>query len=121
MKCEKCGHEIEEKRIIIGDYEYETETHDFNKCLKDIEIPNGWELWVVSDFEKFSLEDWDNLNLKGAWFHIKYPFAYNPYNFVAWFSAGSDRASLICSRYPTDSIFSLGVRFKRRVKGEKEQ
>ena len=116
MKCKCCGHEIEENIIIIDGYEYETKTHDFNKCLKDIKIPKGWELWRVSDFEKFSLKDWDTLNLKEAWFFIKYPFAYNPNDFVAGFITLSDGASFNCFRFPTSSGSSLGVRFKRKIK-----
>ena len=119
-KCKYCGHEIENKTIIIGDYEYETETHDFDKYLKDIKIPKGWELWSVSDFEKFSLKDWDNLNLKDSWFFIKYPFAFNPNNCVSRFYAGSGRAYFDCLRFPTGHSGRLGVRFKRKVKGEEK-
>jgi len=120
MKCKCCGHEIEENTIIIGDYEYETKTHDFDKCLKDIEISKGWELWSVSDFEKFSLKDLDNLNLKDNWFYIKYPFAFNPNNYVSGFFADSGGADFICYWDPTIHIDRLGVRFKRKVKAVKE-
>lgn len=121
---DKLNRDIEELKkdldkvttIIIDGYEYETKTHNFNKCLKDIVIPKGWELWTVSDFEKFSLKDWDNLNLKDDWFFIKYPFAFNPNNYVARFYAGSGRTVLNCYGGPTDSISSLGVRFKRKIK-----
>jgi hypothetical protein len=116
MKCKCCGHEIEENTIIIGDYEYETKTHDFDKCLKDIEIPKGWELWSVSDFEKFSLKDWDTLNLKDAWFFIKYPFAFNPNNYVSRFVAYSGRAYFFCYGDPACHGGGLGVRFKRKIK-----
>jgi len=115
-KCKCCGHEIEENTIIIGDYEYETKTHDFNKYLKDIKIPKCWELWSVSDFEKFNLKDWDNLNLKDTWFYIKHPFAFNPNNNVSGFSAVSGGASFNCYRYPTFLNDGLGVRFKRKIK-----
>lgn len=107
--------------VIINGYEYETKTHDFNKCLKDIVIPKGWELWSISDFEKFSLKDWDTLNLKDDWFYIKYPFAYNPNNYVAWFGADSDRAYLGCNWNPSVSDASLGVRFVRKVKEKRNE
>jgi hypothetical protein len=102
--------------IIIDGYEYETKTHDFNKCLNDIKIPKGWELWETADFQKFSLENWNKLNLKEAWFYIKYPFAYNQKDYVAWFDANSAGAFLNCYGNPTYSGASLGVRFKRKVK-----
>jgi hypothetical protein len=117
---EKLKAEIEAEKnkvkfIVIDGWAYETKEHDFNKKLSEIKIPEGKELWNVSDFEKFSLEDWNNLNLKKCWFYIKYPFAYNQFNSVAWFYAGSDWAYFNCYRDPSGSDASLGVRFKRKV------
>jgi hypothetical protein len=116
----KQAEKIEENTIIIGDYEYETKTHDFNKCLKDIKIPKGWELWTVSDFEKFNLKEWDKLGLKDSWFFIKYPFAFNLNNCVAGFIAYSGRADWYCNRNSSYSNDGLGVRFRRKVKAVEE-
>ena len=48
MKCENCSKEIKQlgKTVIINNVEYETITHDFNKKLSEIIIPNGWRLWT---------------------------------------------------------------------------
>ena len=118
MKCPHCSQDIEGiskvTTIEIDGWLYETKTHDFDKELKDIQIPKGWRLWKALDFEKFSLKDWDTLNLKDTWFFIKYPFAYNPNNYVAWFGANSDRAYLSCYGSPSYADSSLGVRFCRK-------
>lgn len=105
--------------IIIGNVEYETKTHDYNKKLSEINITKGWRLWKVSDFEKFSLEDWDKLNIKDDWFFIEQPFAYNKEKgYVARFDADSGWAVLDCGRGPSDSDSALGVRWCRDLKEE---
>lgn len=117
MICKHCNQEVKEpKTLIIDGVEYEIQTHDFNKTLLEIKIPKGWRLWKASDFEKFSLKDWDKLNLKYSWFFIDYPFAYNPNNYVARFGADSGRAVLGCDRDPSGRDAELGVRFAREVK-----
>lgn len=124
MKCDKCGSELPEqpqKTIVIQGTEYETQTHDFNKILSEIQIPEGWRLWKASDFEKLSLADWDTLNLKDAWFFIKYPFTYNPKNYVTGFVADSVRACLSCYGDADVRFSALGVRFCRDIKKKVKQ
>lgn len=105
------------KTITIDNVEYETETHDFNKTLSEIKIPKGWRLWKASDFEKFTKEDFEILNLKDSWFFIKQPFKFNKKkDYVAWFVAGSVGAVLSCVGVPADRDAGLGVRFCREVK-----
>lgn len=114
-ECKICGHEVQvNKTLLINGIEYETETHDFNKELSNIPIPKGWRLWKASDFENFSLVDWDKLNLKDSWFFIEYPFAFNPNNYVARFYADSGRAFLGCGGNPSFTVAGLGVRFCRK-------
>ena len=102
------------KTIKINNIEYETETHDFNKTLSEIKIPKGWRLWTAEECIKLFNSHEKELNLTDCWFFIKQPF--NKFNYVARFDADSDRASLSCSRYPSDRDDSLGVRFCRELK-----
>ena len=103
------------KTKIHNGWEFEIETHDFDKKLNDIKIPKGWELWKPSDcwllYENKEL--WKEFNLKDCWF-----FVFNPlYNgLVARFSVGSDGAGLYCDRDPSFAYSSLGIRLKRKVK-----
>lgn len=117
MKCKTCGHDKEEKTIEIEGWEYETETHDFDKKLPYIKIPKGWELWTYEDCIKLHNDKKlrKELNLDDCWFFIEQPFKVNKNN-VARFYADSDGASLDCLGYPRGSGSSLGVRFKRKVK-----
>ena len=117
MKCKTCGHEIENKTIKVDGVEYETETHDFNKKLSDIEIPKGWRLWTSEECIKLNnkVKLRKQLNLEDCWFFIEQPFLFNN-KLVAWFSANSDRAYLNCSGGPAYTYSSLGVRFCRSVK-----
>ena len=105
------------KTKIIDGWEYECETHDFNKILGEIKIPKGWQLWSIEDcvklhnIPKYKIE----LNLQDCWFFIKQPF--NQYiHSVAGFNTSSDWAGLSCGWGPTIRDDHLGVRFKRRVR-----
>lgn len=118
-KCKECGHELPEDvgYIIIDGWAYETETHDKNKILSEIEIPKGKQLWKVSDFHKFGKKDFNMLKLWNEWFFIKQPIkAMAEKGYVARFVAGSDRSDLYCYGDPTYRVDRLGVRFKWKVK-----
>lgn len=121
MKCKTCGHEEKEyqptKLFRIGNVEFETETHDFDKCLKDIEIPKGWRLWTYRE----AIENHNNhkkeLNLKDCWIFIEQPFKENKENgYVAGLYTVSSWAYLYCFWDPSVHVGSLGVRFCREVK-----
>ena len=119
-KCEKCGQEIKQLETIkIGNVEYETTTHDFNKKLKEIKIPKGWRLWTAEECIKLhnNLEYRKKLNLEKCWFFIKQPFDLNNKDkSVARFGAYSGGADLNCDGDPSDSNWVLGVRFCRDLK-----
>lgn len=103
--------------IVIEGWAYETETHDKNKLLREIEIPEGKQLWEASDFEKFGAKEFDKLKLWDDWFFIKQPIkAMAEKGYVARFVAGSGWAVLVCDGDPSDRGASLGVRFKWKVK-----
>jgi len=109
--------------LIIDGFEYETKTHDFNKCLKDIIIPKGWRLWTMAECIK--LHNNPNyrkiLELEDCWFFIKQPFEFNKEKgSVARFDANSGVAYLNCSWSPDDHDAGLGVRFVRKVKSQKQ-
>lgn len=115
-KCKTCGHELNDTLIIDG-WEYETEDHDFDKELKDIQIPKGWELWTIQDCIKLHNSHKKELNLEDCWFYIKQEFKLNvEKDYVAGFYANSDWANLNCGGVPSDTGSSLGVRFKRKVR-----
>lgn len=121
MKCKCCGAEIPEisKTVKVGNVEYETETHDFNKKLSDITIPKGWRLWRYDECVKLHNDKKlrKKLNIEECWFFIKQPFKFNEEKgYVARFDANSDGALLYCGGNPEDSGSSLGVRFARDFK-----
>ncbi len=104
------------KTIKINGYEYEAETHDFNKKLSDIKIPKGWELWTTEDCIKLhnNAKYRKELNLEDCWFYIKQPFIFNKKNYNTRFITGSGGAGLNCYGNPQGSLPELGVRFKRK-------
>jgi len=103
------------KTIIINNIEYEIETHNFNKTLKEIKIPKGWRLWTAEECIKLFNSYEKELNLTDCWFFIKQPF--NKFgNYVARFYADSLWAFLDCYWYPSYRDGSLGVRFCRELK-----
>lgn len=112
------------KTKVINGVEYETETHDFNKTLAEIEIPKGWRLWTAEECIKLhnDLSARQNLNLKDCWFFIQQPFVFNKESgFVARFLADSGGAGLGCYGGPTIAYSSLGVRFAREVPKKKRK
>lgn len=123
MKCKTCNQEVKEitETLTIGNVIFEKNTHDFNKCLKDIVIPKGWRLWThleaIENFNHYK----DKLNLKGCWFFIEQPFKENnKKGYVAWLFANSGRAFLFCYGDPTYHVGSLGVRFAKDIKKVKK-
>ncbi len=123
MKCKTCGHEIEKsKTVIVGDWEYQTETTQLNKTFQEIEIPKGWKLWETSDFDNFGEEEFGKLNLLNSRFFIPNPIKFNrEKGLVAWFFADSDGAVLSYGWIPTLRDSGLGVRFKRRISKNKKE
>ena len=124
MKCKICGHEheIEElKTIKIKELkiEVETEIHDKNKCLEDIEIPEGWRLLRIDEIIfLFNNKKYNKLlNLKDTWEFIEQPFELNKENsLVGRFDAVSDWVILDCDCHPQVAVASLGVRFCKEIK-----
>jgi hypothetical protein len=121
MKCKHCGHEIEDRSSIkIKELriEVETEIHDKDKTLKEIEIPKGWRLLTLEEIMWLHNSKYKKkLNLDDTWEFIEQPFKINKENnFVARFVANSDRANLYCNGIPDYSYSSLGVRFCRDLK-----
>ena len=109
--------------IEINGYEYEIQTHDFNKKLSDIKIPKDWELWTYEDCIKLHNNPnfRKSLNLEDCWFFIEQPFMFNKENnYVARFLAYSGRACLSCDGSPADTDASLGVRFRKKISGRKK-
>ena len=107
------------KTKIIDGIEYECETHDFNKTLSQIKIPQGWRLWTFEECCKLhNNSEWRRkLDLEECWFFIKQPLKINiEKGYVARFFAGSGGACLGADWYPTGAGSSLGVRFCRDVK-----
>lgn len=105
------------KTLKIKGWEYETETHDFNKKLSEIKIPKGWQLWDVSDFRYFGEKEFNKLNLWNDWFFIKQPMkVMEEKGYASWFLADSGWTNFFCLRVPTITNSLLGVRFKRRIK-----
>ena len=117
------------KTLIIqtpyGKVEIEKKIHHFDKtyaeCEKD--CPEGWQIptYEVLQFLRNS-KFIDELNLLTTW-----EFVINPdeiskkNNYVAGFYASSDWAYLNCYREPVNSYSSLGVRYMRFLKEQKEQ
>jgi hypothetical protein len=118
MKCKKCGHEIEDSETIISDgWEYDIETTQKGVGYRKIQYPKNGALWDVSDFAKFTTEQWKLLKLDNDWFYIQQPIKeMSLQGYVAGFVANSDWAGLGCYWDPRVSYPELGVRFKRKVK-----
>jgi hypothetical protein len=119
MKCKECDTDLPEIKttLIIDNVEYETETHDFNKILSEINIPKGWRLWTAEECIKLFNSHEKRLNLSDCWFFIKQPFNKFKGKYVAGFDAGSGGAELnCCCWYPAFSDASLGVRLCRNIK-----
>ena len=122
MKCKECGHELKENKTIkIKELkiEVETEIHDKNKCLKDIEIPEGWRLLRIDEIIfLFNNKKYNKLlNLKDTWEFIEQPFELNKENsLVGRFCADSVRVGLYCCGHPRFADASLGVRFCKEIK-----
>jgi hypothetical protein len=119
MKCKTCNQEVKEitETLTIGNVIFEKNTHDFDKCLKDIVIPKDWRLWTYQE----AIENYNNhkkeLNLQGCWFFIEQPFKENKEKgYVARLCANSDEAYLHCNRDPSIHSGSLGVRFAKDIK-----
>ena len=105
------------KTIKINNVEYECNTHDFNKTLSEIKIPKEWRLWTAEEcIELHNSKYKKKLNLDNCWFFIKQPFNFNKKKRVARFFAVSGRAVLDCDGGPSNSFYSLGVRFARDLK-----
>ena len=116
--CKNCGKEFGNV-IKIRNTEYETETHNFDKNLSEITIPNGWRLWTAQECIEFynDVELRKKLNLEDCWFFIKQPFIFNEEEkFVARFSANLYGADLDCERDPYYHTSRIGVRFARDIK-----
>lgn len=113
MKCKSCGTELEEGKTLITDHgEYDLVTTQKGKKFKDIKVRKGWRLWRVSDFEKFSKEQWKELRLDNDLFFIaNLPALKGKY--AARFFSYSYGAYLYCDRDPQVSSSDLGVRFCR--------
>lgn len=105
------------KTLVIGDVEYETESHDFNKILSEIKIPKGWRLWTVEECIKLFNSHEKELNLNNCWFFIEQPFKKFKNKYVARFCADSGRAYLDCDWDPTIRDGRLGVRFAKNLEG----
>jgi len=123
MKCKTCGSEIQEiqKTIKIPELkiEVETEIHNKDETLQNIEIPKGWRLLKISEIIfLFNNKEYNKaLNLKDTWEFIEQPFELNKKNdYVATFGADSGGADLFCVRGPLNARASLGVRFCRDIK-----
>ena len=121
MKCPYCKKEIGNlKTIKIKELkiEVETEIHDKNKCLKDIEIPKGLRLLTMNEITWLHNSKYkEQLNLNDTWEFIEQPFKQNKdKGDVARFYAGSDWANLNCGTNPSNSYGALGVRFCRSLK-----
>ena len=125
MKCKHCGNEIEDMETIKIrelNIEVETEIHDKNKILSEIEIPKGWRLLTVNEITwLFNSRYKKKLNLEDTWEFIEQPFKFNKKkDYVARFYADSDGAYLGCIGNPDGRDDSLGVRFCRDLKGKQE-
>ena len=123
---EKQGYEVKKletpKTLIIDGWEYDTEDTQKNVSFKNIVMRKGWELWTSRDCENLHNNKVyrKEFNLDNCWFWIKQPFKFNEEKgLAARFSADDDGADLRCDGDPADSYSALGVRFKRKVKGEK--
>ena len=100
------------KTKVINNVEYEMETHDFNKTLSEIRIPEGWRL--LKGHEALML--WE-LKPFIDWFFVEQPLKNT--KDVARFGAISVRADLYCIRGPANRNSGLGVRFCRDLKRSK--
>ena len=115
MKCKECGTELSEikKTLIVDNVEYETETHDFNKTLSEINIPEGWRLWTVEECTKLFNSHEKELKLIDCWFFIEQPFEKFKDKYVGGFRADSVWANFLCNWDADIHYDALGVRFCR--------
>ena len=128
-KCKYCGKEIEEvKWLKVPELkiEVELEVHDKSKSWDELKLDKREKelltveeaIWLANseyadELKMFSGED-D--------FFIQQPFKRNrKINYIAGFVAYSAGAALYCLRHPDGSLSSLGVRFKRKLKGGKNE
>ena len=119
MKCDKCGQEVKWIKIPELKIEVETEIHDKEKCLKDIQIPKGCRLLTTNEItflhnnEKYRKQ----LHLENTWEFIEQPFELNKEKgYVARFCAYSGVSDLECYGGPQGSDANLGVRWCRSKK-----
>lgn len=104
--------------------EVQTKIHHKNKtyteCKEDLgkgeSIPTYEQIqWLRNSKYK------GQLNLDDTWEFVQNPDNISKKNgYVAGFYAGSDYADLYCDRNSSDSGSVLGVRFLRKVKGDKK-